>query len=344
MPGQLDWGDELQRHCELVIDRLLRGRVVPFLGAGVNLSERPLEMSWISSTEQYLPSGRELAAYLANEFHYPGSEKCGIEGCSQPTVELDLAKVSQYGATVLERGPLYDELRDVFTRKSSPTSVHRFLAEFPPSTTERVSDRHLLIISTNYDDLMEQALGEENFDLVFYDPNTKPRPMFWHKPPAPDELRPIDSPHDYDYVFFEHRPVVLKIHGTIDRTHPKRAAFVITEDDYIEYLAEEPLERLLPRPLIEKMQQRHHILFLGYSLRDWNFRVFLRRLNRSPQDTYGAWAVLLNADKVETKFWQKNGVDILSLTPEFGLKSYIIRLRNELASSRSRPASGGAEK
>jgi len=70
------------------------------------------------------------------------------------------------------------------------------------------------------------------------------------------------------------------VHGTIDRANADRESFVITEDQYIEYLSEEPMEKLLPPRLLQKMREKHHLLFLGYSLHDWNFRVFLRRLKR----------------------------------------------------------------
>jgi len=62
---------DLQKHRVLVVDALLKGRVVPFLGAGVNLCDRPSGTVWNASEERYLPKGWELAEYLAERFHYP---------------------------------------------------------------------------------------------------------------------------------------------------------------------------------------------------------------------------------------------------------------------------------
>jgi hypothetical protein len=52
-PGPLD------PHYTLVVKAIVDGRVVPFLGAGVNLCGRPPEVAWQHG--QYLPSGGELS-------------------------------------------------------------------------------------------------------------------------------------------------------------------------------------------------------------------------------------------------------------------------------------------
>jgi len=182
-----------------------------------------------------------------------------------------------------------------------------------------------LIVTTNYDDLMEQALTHQaSCDLVFYDPEERPS-RFWHRKPDGAVVKIVD-PTTYDYPFFDRRPVVLKIHGSIDRSNQGREGFVITEDHYIEYLAEEPLEKLLPQDLIIKLRS-NHLLFLGYSLRDWNLRVFLRRLKRNPKQTRKAWAVLPSADAVEAQFWQRQEVEVIRAT----LETYMEALRNHLS-------------
>jgi len=316
---------DLRKHCVHVVDAFLKGRVVPFLGAGVNLCDRPSGAVWKAKEDRYLPKGWELADHLAQQFHYPVSQD-KLAGCPDPTSHLDLARVSQYAATLLDQGPLYEELRTVFRAKFSPTSVHTFLAGLRAPQAERAEDSHPLFVTTNYDDLVEQALGDGNFDLVFYDADAKPRPIFWHAGPGV-AAQPIPGPAAYPYEFFKERPVVLKVHGTIDRADADRESFVITEDQYIEYLSEEPMEKLLPPRLLQKMREKHHLLFLGYSLRDWNFRVFLRRLKREPRKQYRSWAVLLGADEVEERFWAQNGVEIVNVD----LGTYVEAMRQELS-------------
>ena len=328
MPDQTTT-EQFRKQCGLVADAWLRGRVVPFLGAGVNLCDRPDGPThWQSPGERIgFPSGRELAQYLTEKYHYPVSENCTICGQKGFQAELDLARVSQYGVVQLDVGPLYETLRTVFTAPLEPTSVHRFLAEVPlPNHPDHEEDRYPLIVTTNYDDLTEQALGEGSFDLVFYNPLDDP-PRFWHKAPNQEPKRIDGDANRYPYHFFDKRPVILKIHGTIDRADKKLDGFVITEDDYIQYLAEEPLENYLPSALLTKMREMHHLLFLGYSMKDWNFRVFLRRLNRNPKERYKAWAVLLTDDETEEQFWSNKGINILNVK----MNTFIGELRTQIS-------------
>ena len=54
MPEQLE---TLDPHYKTVIKAITDGRLVPFLGAGVNLCGRPQNVAW--QRGQYLPSGGE---------------------------------------------------------------------------------------------------------------------------------------------------------------------------------------------------------------------------------------------------------------------------------------------
>jgi hypothetical protein len=74
------------------------------------------------------------------------------------------------------------------------------------------------------------------------------------------------------------------------------------------------------------MREMHHLLFLGYSLRDWNFRVFLRRLKRNPKGRYKAWAVLRTDDETEEQYWSNNGIHILNVD----LKLFVDEVRRQL--------------
>ena len=65
--------DLLDRHCHLVWRRLAEGKVIPFLGAGANLVEKPAGVDWRQGG--YLPSGAELAAYLAKSYGYPEADR-----------------------------------------------------------------------------------------------------------------------------------------------------------------------------------------------------------------------------------------------------------------------------
>jgi hypothetical protein len=73
--------------------------------------------------------------------------------------------------------------------------------------------------------------------------------------------------------------------------------------------------------------QRSHFLFLGYSLRDWNLRVFLYRIwSQQQRDDYRSWAVQAEPSELECKFWAKRNVDVLDVD----LEEYIAGLTQRL--------------
>jgi hypothetical protein len=307
--------ERLRLHCQIVVEKFKTGRIVPFLGAGANLCNRPKNYQWLSTQETYLPSGSELASELAKKFFYPQPlVPCpsNLADCSGLKKDLDLAQVSQFGELTQGPGQLYEELQGLFARGYLPTELHHFLSNIGPAECgdNRPENKHLLIVTTNYDDLMEQALESHDYDLLFYDPEDLPG-RFWHRRPGKAPIK-ITDPSKYNFELCGNRPAVLKIHGTIDRSNKGHEGFVITEDHYIKYLAEEPLEKLLPPTVLVKLRA-NNLLFMGYSLRDWNLRVFLHRLKRNPRKNYKSWAIVWRCDAIAMKFWESNDVEIFDM-------------------------------
>jgi DNA-binding SARP family transcriptional activator len=265
---------------------ILAGRLVPVLGAGVALDGA------VDLRER-----AELAAHLARTFDAP-PEHLG-----------DLAKVAQYIVVTRGIGPLYDELHAIFDRDFEPRAVHRFLAELPPLLRAEGAPQQL-IVSTQYDCALEQAfdIAGEPYDVVSYISVGRDRGKFLHRS-AEGDARVIHLPNAYSGVPLERRPVILKIHGAVDR-EPARASesFVISEDDHISYLAESGLGGALPVTLAARLR-RSHFLFLGYGLLDWTLRVFLHRLWPDGQADYRSWAAQPSSGAIEREFWKRRGVE-----------------------------------
>ena len=162
-------------HYRLVANRLMAGAVVPFLGAGVGLCGRPAEVPW--ELGRYLPSGKELAEYLARDIDYPAGEP------------FDLLRVCQYVDVKLGNGPLYEALHAVFDADYAPTPIHRLLASLPERirTVRGEGPRFFpLYVTTNYDSLLEQALRDagEEYDLVTYMAEGPDKNRFVHTRPV----------------------------------------------------------------------------------------------------------------------------------------------------------------
>jgi len=301
---------------DLHLRAMLEGRVVPLLGAGVNLCGRPPDVEWTPGQTEYLPNGGELAAYLADYFSYP------------PGDARDLQRVSQYVSVTAGPDWLYDKLHDLFALEYAPGPLHRFLAAFPRRMREKGRDPAFqLIVTTNYDDALERAFREagEPFDLLWYVAEGKEGGKFKHQPPG-GEVRLVDIPNKYDEVSTDERTVILKIHGAVHADDRDADSFVITEDHYIDFLTHgADVSTLVPILLAEKMKDSH-FLFLGYSLRDWNLRVILRRIWRERTRGKKSWALQLSPQEFDKKFWVMQDIDIL----ELDLDDYVARLDERL--------------
>jgi SIR2-like domain len=189
------------------------------------------------------------------------------------------------------------------------------------------------VITTNYDDLIERTLtaAREPFDVVWYEAKRGPlHGRFLHRSPG-GEVVPIVVPNEYTALELAERPVILKLHGAIDRVDAKRDSYVITEDSYIDYLVGADVGEQIPFSLVARMEESH-FLFLGYSMRDWNMRVILKRLWGGEQLGRTSWAVQLEptgdgARDVEKKLWSRRGDVDLLYAP---LREYVERLGAEL--------------
>jgi hypothetical protein len=124
----------------------------------------------------------------------------------------------------------------------------------------------------------------------------------------------IDVPNTYvTELSLEQRSVILKLHGQVDRG-PDRAweSFVVTEDDYIDYLARTDVAGAVPVALAAKLR-RSHFLFIGYTMADWNLRVILNRLWSDQPLSYRSWAVQAEPMPLEREFWRRRDVEVLEL-------------------------------
>jgi DNA-binding SARP family transcriptional activator len=263
---------------------MLSGRLVPVLG----------------------PDVAELVAHLAERFEYPASD-----GPALP-------RVAQYVAVMKGSGPLYDEMHALLSRQDTPpTQVHRFLAALPPLLRAR-DVPHQLIVSTSYDLALERAFLEagEEFDVVAYLAAGRNRGKFCHvRPDGTGTL--IDVPNEYaTELSLERRTIILKLHGQVDHGVERAwESFVVTEDDYIDYLAQTEVASVVPVALAAKLR-RSHFLFLGYTMADWNLRLLLSRMWGDQPLSYRSWAVHAEAKPLEREFWRRRDVDVLEIPLE----------------------------
>lgn len=280
-----------------VVRSLLGGRLVPVLGPGPPSGD-----------------GNLLATRLAEAFDCP-EEYRG-----------DLTRVSQYVAVTQGVGPLYDELHALFSAEPDPGPVERFLAALPVVARSRGIDYQLLI-TTGYGRALEtafEAAGEE-IDVVSYVAIGPERGKFVHRRSDGSETV-IDVPNTYDGLSLAERPVILKVHGEVDpRPARERESFVVSEDDYIAYLAQTELANVVPVTLAARLR-RSHLLFFAYPVLEWSLRVFLHRVFADQPISYRSWAVLPGAHPVQRDFWRHRGVDLYDVP----LEDFVAELEDRL--------------
>jgi len=267
-----------------IVKALLAGRIVPVIG---------------------LDGAGDLAEHLASAFDVPDDRP------------VDLARVSQYVATMKGSGPLYDELHARFEAAVEPGPLHRFLARLPSLLRQRGAP-HQLIVTTNYDLALERAFeeAEEEVDIVAYVATGPHRGHFWHRPPG-EAPRPIEVPNTYaTELSVDRRTILLKLHGDVDPL-PEREweSFVITEDDYIDYLGHSELTAVVPVALAAKLR-RSHFLFLGYEMADWNLRLILNRIWGERPVGYRSWAVQASPSPLAQAFWRRYDVTPVDVDPQ----------------------------
>jgi SIR2-like domain len=322
----------------LAIDEALKeGKAVPFLGAGVNFGHRPPGGKW-KNKAPFLPSGAELSRYLATKSAFPLKEDHH---------RIDLPKVSSFYEVNVGRGSLREELREIFAplppvADYDTCSIHDYLASIPELR---------LVITTNYDNLAEKAFAaaQRAYYLVIHTvsqdnqtetnggagPNTSSshnlqgQVLWWKYDPANPNAPFVpqrEDPRDLaKFIDADTDTVIYKMHGTVSHHDKQWDNYVISEDDYMEFLSRMTNETALPNIVWESLHGRQ-FLFLGYGLGDWNLRVVLREIFRKTRFGHNkSWAIQFKPSELERQLWDQRGVKIYDID----INDFVKRLRQE---------------
>jgi hypothetical protein len=198
----------------------------------------------------HLPTGKDLSTNLAEEFEYP---------LNDPT---NLARVVQYIATLHDPPFAKRRVRDrIKARRDS--FLESSEASFPINY-KRLADLNLPIyLTTNYDDFLTRALKAA-------DRTPWVEVCRWNSQLQEELEGYADGQPSME------RPLVFHLHGQLSN----ESSLLVTEDDYIDFtvsLGQQGADSVIPH-WIRRALSRTTLLFVGYSLEDWNFRVLMRQL------------------------------------------------------------------
>ena len=312
-----------------IAELMLEGKLVPFLGAGASSFEAD-QTELDNPPRRGPPTGRKLLDIIAAEADLDIS----CRSCTQTT--HNLAQVASYYARVAHSRRQLD--RRIARLAGDPTfrpnSLHRLLA--------RVALHHpMLVITTNYDTLLERAFDDAGAryevvataaDLLAYngveqdDADTAPAlvgaeaGMIYHRLGEAVDFSAV-SPASIR-AELDDRSLIYKIHGTVAANGDWHGGYLIAEEDYVRFLGRMEQAHICPFAIRNRLSKKivlpggqksllHSLLFLGYSLGDWNLRVLLDELGvgRGGQDERH-YAILRNADPVTERLLEKRNIRV----------------------------------
>lgn len=252
----------------LIVKAIETGKCLAFLGAGACTSFK-------KETEEIpgLPTGGKLAESLARKCQYVNGK------------DYDLLKVAEYFLYKYngDRGELEKAVSEEIQIKCDARPIHTVLAQLKQIK---------VMITTNYDDLLEQELRK-------------------YRKPKIDVYRHRNATAGhFTYTTFlgEDEVVLHKMHGSV--TEP--GSMVITRSDYVYYLAHlHDVDRGMPEYFRKIMIPQCHLLFLGYSLEDWNFQVIWEGLlsdQMFKNPTKKAFALMKNPSGFQREYWRDRNI------------------------------------
>jgi hypothetical protein len=284
-------------HYETILKCMVEeGTVVPVLGSRVRGA---------------LPDAEQLAAHLEARFRLGSGSR-------------DLAEIAQHIAVAEGPSFLHKAMKDALRKEPELDRVHRFLARLPKRLAELGRPaRHQMIVSTNYDAALERAFDDEGepYDLAVFVARGVETGSFLHIPwrgeprLIADASKYREFPIDpYDEL---ERSVIVKVLGAAEGgagDYRWDRSYVITEDQYIDYLVTDQVASVVPLQILNKLTSSH-CLFLGYAMRDWSLRVFIKRIWRGRTLEDKSWAIEHEPDTLEKDFWNSIHVELLSASP-----------------------------
>ena len=233
-----------------------------------------------------------------------------------------LASITSYFEKLLGRKDLWVLLKEVFETKKLPTRTHRLLAEAAKYHLEQKDSTDYLIITTNYDCLMENALDELTVPYIVLTIKRGPDPKVLIRcaETVPDRLalrkRYWNTLYPVNFILSKSRSVVIiyKIHGCLspDLEYDDEGV-VISDNDYVDYVSQMGRQDgVIPAQVSELMREKP-FWFLGYSLSDWNVRSIyetVKRKSNPEKKVIKDFSVMYSVGDFESLFFEKNGITI----------------------------------
>jgi hypothetical protein len=261
VPGFGENGQDFEKWPALVY-HIQAQKCTPIIGprlTGVSDSMSDMAHQW--AERYHFP----LAPHQSEELHQVAQYLSVSQDFDFPRYELVehlREDVLEHYGSVIDASKHAADLEELFaevskhTLANNPTNPYKVLAEQP----------FPIYITANVSNLLTEALiaagKEPRVELCRWNEDLESLPSVYDDDP--------------DYQPDEQQPLVYHLFGHIKEPD----SFVITEDDYFDYLMGVTSNRDLIPVVIREALTDTGLLFLGFQLDDWSFRVLFRSLMR----------------------------------------------------------------
>ncbi|MEA2204134.1 MAG: hypothetical protein QOE77_910 [Blastocatellia bacterium] len=234
-----------------------------------------------------------------------------------------LTSITSYFEKSMSREDLWNLLYRVFEKKKRPTATHELLAEAASYHLGQDGAIDYLIITTNYDSLMETALDALQVPyIVLTTKRGNDRRVLMHcsetvKGKVGLEKKYNNTTFSKDFTVMKSQSVVIiyKMHGSLGAGSTiDDEGLVISDNDYVDYVTQmSKAEGVIPVHVSTLMNMKS-LWFLGYSLSDWNVRsiyeTIKRKSNPNNSDRIRDYSVMYSVGDFEKLFFDKNNIQI----------------------------------
>jgi hypothetical protein len=248
------------------------------------------------------------------------------------TASMNLRYLSHYGKLKNGSNPFYSKLRQIITaaKNNNPNKLHQLFAELPRKMLAQgyPENQHglpyPLIVTTNYDSLLEQAFDAVNqeYDVVYYIAEGADKGKFKHRGykknvgslMTKDYLKknPLPLIRPYEEISSQvYRPIILKLFGTVEDQ------FIVTQEQ-VHYFASRRIDDSLPDELLKLLRgpEKLSILFLGYNPSDPDLQLIVNRLWQDVQGSSSSSPSYLvhqsQPGELEQEIWKARGVELFN--------------------------------
>jgi tetratricopeptide (TPR) repeat protein len=246
-----------------LIEQIRAGKAVLFLGAGA---------SWGAASAvdpKAPPSGKELGRLLSRKFLGGDSDDKALSLIAEYCIDAsDIRTVQRYIAEIFN--------------PFKPSATQKAIADF----------RWIALFTTNYDQIIEKAYGENARRLQ------TPVPLLRNIDRIDQELREPDT------------VPLIKLHGCISLVDDDRYPLILTIDQYVTHKTNR--QKLFSR--FTELAGEYSVVYVGYQIEDADIRAILLELTAPGMSRPRHYVVTPHPSERDSKMWEGKHITTIAGT------------------------------